>query len=335
MKTRAAMFAGVAVVGLFSAGAEPPPAPAKAPAVAPKPGKQDGARVDLRPKFEVGQVVRYSMKQTSDQVVPNAEDPKDPLRTRLEQTVGLKMTTKSIDKETGEATVELVYESVKAKLDSPVATVDFDSTRPAPAKPAGPRGAAPASEDPLDAIDNMVTDQFKKMVGTTMTMKIARDGRISSVTGGESLSPTLVPGAAQVWGDAMKQFGGLFGPISTNSTPGFDGTARVGDRWTHRDSVSVGPLGDLDMQTTYDLRSSTQGAAKVFFTGRVENKTSGGSPLVGVENAEHSGQYTWDTRLGQLSRCEMEQRVTLSGTLTNGKPSTATTAVVIERVAKK
>ena len=46
---------------------------------------------------------------------------------------------------TGESTIELVYESVKAKFESDLATVEFDSTKP-PAK-------APAkSTDPLDAI---------------------------------------------------------------------------------------------------------------------------------------------------------------------------------------
>ena len=315
-----------ACMSLSAVAAEPPPRVTDpVPVITPPPAARDG-RVDLRPKFEVGQVVRYTMKQVSDQVVPNQADPKDPNKTHLEQTVGLKMTTKALDSATGEATVEIVYETVKAKLDSPQAVVDFDSTRPAP-------GGVKKSEDPLDAIDEMVADQFRKLVGTTMTMKIARDGRINSVTGGESLSPTLIPGVAQVWGDAMRQLGGLFRPISTNSTQGFDGTARVGTRWTHSDSLSVGPLGGLDMITTYDLRSFDRASklAKVYFSGSAEKKSSGEPTLVGVDACRYTGQYAWDARLGQLVRCEMEHKTTMSGPLTQGKPATSISTLVLER----
>ena len=328
-----------ASVFAFAAAAEPPavkPVSPAEPSVRPaSPPATEAGRIDLRPRFELGKVVRYTMKQVSDQQVPNAEDPKDPHKTRLEQNIGLKMTTKAIDKETGEATVELVYESVKAKLDSPLSNVDFDSTKTAPAKTPGGKAPAPASSDPFDAVDNMVLEQFKKMVGTTMTMKVAKDGRITSVAGGESLAPAIpgLPGT----GDAMKNLGGLFGPITTNSSKGFDGFARIGERWTHKDGLSVEPLGELDLTTTYDLRSHAGNLAKVYFNGRVESRSNtAGSPVpVGVEGAEHKGLYSWDTRQGQLVHCEMEQKTTLSGTLTGGQPSIATTSLVFDRVDKK
>jgi hypothetical protein len=302
----------------------PKPKPEK-----PAPTKSDG-KIDLRPKFELGDVVRYSMRQTSDQVIPNQADPKDPNKTHQERTVGLKMSTKAVDKETGEATVEIVYETVKAKIDGPLGVVDFDSTKP-PAKGT----PAKKSDDPLDALNDAALESFKKTVGTTMTMKVAKDGRIVSITGGESLAPDIVPGVTQSWGDAMKNLGGLFGPINTKSSAGFDGTAKVGDRWTHTDGVTLGPLGGLDLLTTYELRSAQNNVAKVFFTGHAEKKSSGDQGLVAVDDCKYSGQYAWDTRRGQLASCEMEQSVTMSGSLTGGKPSTATTTLKLERVDKK
>lgn len=341
------LSAMVAVIAGFTwvVGGEPPPAApgpdggaGRGPVEIPKPARErpaqprGDARVDLRPRFELGETVRYVMRQVSDQVVPNQEDPKDPHKTRQEQTVGLKMTTKAVDKESGEATVEVVYESIKAKMDGPLGLIEFDST-----KPGGPGAGKPAkrSDDPLDAINAQIEESFKKMVGTTMTLKVAKDGRIVSVTGGESLVPTGVPGVAQAWGDAAKQLEGLFGPISSNSTKGFDGTARVGEKWTHRDSLSVGPLGGLEVATTYELRSHQGGVAKVYFNGRAEKRSSGEASLVSVDEAGYSGQYAWDTRRGQLLRCEMEQKTTLSGALTNGKPSTAVSTLVLERVEKR
>lgn len=344
-----AAFLTATFMGLSLAAAQAPPAPATPPApkdperkpekpekpAAPTPAR-DG-RVDLRPKFELGQVVRYTMKQTSDQQVPNAEDPKNPSRNKFDQSVGLKMTTKAIDKETGEATVEIVYESVKVVIDNPLVNASYDST-----KATQPKGKAPkpnAEPDPLD-IEGMVLDQYKKMVGTTMTMKQAKDGRIKSITGGASLVPSM-PGIDLGMGgsDPSKQFTDLFGPISTNSSTGFDGTAKVGDKWTHSDGVSAGPFGSLDLATTYTLRSHERDVAKVFFSGHAGSASSGGgggaAMPIGLQSADHTGQYAWDTRKGQLVRCEMEQKVTISGTLTGGKPSTATTTMVLERVDKK
>jgi len=312
--------------------AQPPAAPAKPepgsrPTEKPAPAAPATGRIDLRPRWELGQVVRYTMKQVSNQQTPNAEDPKNPHLIRQEETTGLKMTAKAVDAATGEATVEIVYETVKVKFESDLATVEFDSTRPPPKTPAKPA-------DPLDAIDGMIVDQFKQKVGTTITMKVAKDGRILSTSGGESLSPSIpgLPSAA----DAMKQLGGLIGPITTNSSAGFDGTAKVGDRWTHRDQLTAGPIGDLDLTTTYDLRSHGNDVAKVYFKGHAEGKNSTGQlQLASVDSADHSGMYSWDTRKGQLVRCEMEQKVAVSSALTGGKPATSTTTLVIERTDRK
>lgn len=312
------------------AGKGPVEIPRPRPAAPAHPQRE--GKVDLRPKYELGDVTRYTMKQVMDQVIPNQEDPKDPNKTHQERTVGLKMTTKAVDKETGEATVEIVYETVKAKIDGPLGVVDFDSTKPAPKGPPQKK-----SSDPLDALNDAALESFKKTVGAKMTMKVAKDGRITSITGGESLAPDIVPGVTAAWGDAMKQLGGLFGPISSNSTAGFDGTARVGERWTHRDSLTVGPLGGLDMTTTYDLRSAQGNIAKVYFNGHVEKKSSGdpASSLVGVDDASHNGMYSWDTKRGQLVRCEFEQKTTMSGSITGGIPSTSTSTMVLERTDKK
>jgi len=321
----------LAVSLMAAAALAQPAAPAPKPESKPQPAEQRppataAGRVDLRPRWELGQVVRYTMKQTSNQQSPNAEDPKNPTTVRFEETTGLKMTAKAVDTATGEATVEVLFESVKVKFESDLANVEFDSTKPPAKTPAKPA-------DPLDAIDSMIADQFKQKVGTTITIKVAKDGRILSTSGGETLSPAMpgLPSAA----DAMKQLGGLIGPITTNSSAGFDGTAKVGDRWTHRDQLTVGPIGGLDLTTTYDLRSHSNNLAKVYYKGHAEGKNSTGQPqLANVDSAEHSGIYSWDTRNGQLVRCEMEQKIAISSQLTGGKPATSTTTLVLERIGK-
>lgn len=312
-----------------------PAGPTKSPGQ-PRTSETAAARVDLRPRFEPGQIVRYVWVLRSEQALPTGEG--EAIKSTLMQEIGLKMVTRGVDAGSGEATVELVYERVKASIDSALGKIEFDSTAKRPAGPG--KGGGPAEPDPLDALDpeKLIADHFAGMVGTTLEMKVGRDGRIASVKGGGS----LVPKGLGIGGmDPSAALGGLFGPISTRSSTGFDGTARVGDRWTHTSTTSVGPLGGLDLQTNYELRSHSGGVAQVYFSGRAETASPGQSPAgapQGAVDTRQNGSYRWDTRLGQLAGAQFEQSASIAlpgpgnGQGSGGRPMTATTRVTIERV---
>jgi hypothetical protein len=336
MKTTPAAF-GLLLACTLTAGAlaaEPPP-PSKAPVKDTTPAKVEAGRIDLRPKFELGQVTRYVMKQRSTSSVPNAEDPKKPTEVKQTQDVGLKMSVKSVNKETGEATVEIVYETVKATIDSDAMKMDYDSTKPKPkappAKPADPNDlmAALGGLDP----EKLLMGHFEKMVGTTVTLTVDKSGRITKTTGGDTLAPTDLVSALGGSGGASpsETLQALFGPITSKGSA-FDGTAKVGDKWKSEDNVTLGMVGTLVMATDYELRSARGNTAEVGFRGRVEPKSQGESSLFQVNNGTYTGQYSWDTKLGQVASVTSDLKMSISSQFTGGQPTPSTSTLTFERV---
>jgi hypothetical protein len=236
------------------------------------------------------------------------------------QEIGFSLRVKSVDRDSGVAVVDMVYDRVKISLDGMGIKVKFDSTKPkAPAskQPATPASTvAPGGIPGLPAMpaldpEKLLEQHMAGMVGQTMTLTIDRSGKITSVSGGEKLDPTGILaalGGGGGGGGTPQQGGGLFGPIS--SSGGSDGFARVGETWTNVDRLSVGPLGDMDMRTTHRLRSARGGMAEVSFEGRVDGSTSSGKPVAAQrETASNKGTYTWDYARGQLASMRLEQRV--------------------------
>lgn len=303
----------------------------KAPAE--QPG--DKGTVDLRPRWERGQTIRYRMAQTSTSQVPDPQDPKNPTKITNKQDIQFSLRVKDINAETGVATVDMVYDSLKIKLDGSGIVIDFDSTKPQPTKPATP----PASTDPLDALkglelDKMINDQLRKMVGTTLTLTIDRSGQITSISGGSELDPTGMLGALGGQGagpaGAPQTGGSLFGPLPPANS-NYSGLVRVGQRWSHADELAVGPLGAMKMITEHTLRSASAGTAQVVFTGRIDPASAASNAQAQIKASSHSGRYTWDTAKGQLVSLNMDQKVVQQAPGQAGD-ATSTTSMTVERL---
>lgn len=303
----------------------------KAPAE--QPG--DKGTVDLRPRWERGQTIRYRMAQTSSSQVPDPQDPKNPTKITNKQDIQFSLRVKDINAETGVATVDMVYDSLKIKLDGSGIVIDFDSTKPQPTKPATP----PASTDPLVALkglelDKMINDQLRKMVGTTLTLTIDRSGQITSISGGSELDPTGMLGALGGQGagpaGAPQTGGSLFGPLPPANS-NYSGLVRVGQRWSHADELAVGPLGAMKMITEHTLRSASAGTAQVVFTGRIDPASAASNAQAQIKASSHSGRYTWDTAKGQLVSLNMDQKVVQQAPGQAGD-ATSTTSMTVERL---
>lgn len=303
----------------------------KAPAE--QPG--DKGTVDLRPRWERGQTIRYRMAQTSTSQVPDPQDPKNPTKITNKQDIQFSLRVKDINAETGVATVDMVYDSLKIKLDGSGIVIDFDSTKPQPTKPATP----PASTDPLVALkglelDKMINDQLRKMVGTTLTLTIDRSGQITSISGGSELDPTGMLGALGGQGagpaGAPQTGGSLFGPLPPANS-NYSGLVRVGQRWSHADELAVGPLGAMKMITEHTLRSASAGTAQVVFTGRIDPASAASNAQAQIKASSHSGRYTWDTAKGQLVSLNMDQKVVQQAPGQAGD-ATSTTSMTVERL---
>jgi hypothetical protein len=318
-----------------------------------EPAQPSAGDIDLRPKWERGQAIRYRMTQDSTSAMPDMADAKKTTSVRNRQTVDFTLRVKDVNKETGVATVDMVYDALKIKLDGAGFDIDFDSSKskpaatpkaPAPGK--GKPSANPADADPMETIKQLqeglagldpaklIGEQFQKMVGTTLTLTIDKSGVITNVAGGSELDPTGLlgqMGAAAPGSNAPQAGGGLFGPITT-ADGGYTGLVRVGQKWTHTDSMSVGPLGAMRMLTEHTLRSAGRGTAEVAFAGRIDPQSAAGNASAQLKSATQSGSYTWDTAKGQLLRMNMEQRVVQSQPGTNsGADATSSTTMTVER----
>jgi hypothetical protein len=288
------------------------PAPKSEPGKAPKPANEP-ASVDLRPKWEKGQRIGYVMtiKSESDAGGLALPDPtggpaKKPNPTTMDQEITLLLNVVESDAEKG-ATVELVYTKMKVKLKSDAMEMDFDSSKPA-------KAPAKKSNDPLDQMltGDAGEQALRDMIGEKMTMVVAPDGSIKSVTGGDKLAMGgligQLTGGAGAGAQNVAQ--GLIGPIVTKKSGG--GVVRVGERWTNADGMSVGPFGEIEMKTDHTVRSISNNMADVMFKGGIEPKSlSQTSSPMQLRDVNYTGRYLWDAARGQLAEMTSEQSSTI------------------------
>lgn len=324
---------------------QPPPSkdtPAKkdkAPAL-PEEGTR-GEKVDLRPRFEKGSEIRYSLKMNNESkgtitglpgmpampTLPDIDEkpakdgaakPDAAPSQQMEQQIDFVLRVKDTDPEKG-STVELVYERARIKMTTGDSTFESDSEKPAPK----------GRED-----EDILRPFVQGMVGTTITMEVDPSGNITKVSGGDNL---MFPGMMQKAGllNDPKTLGPLFGPLNTKKSG--SGLAAVGDKWSNIDNMELGPFGAMKMTTEHTLRSHKNAEAEVFFNGRTEPNTESGSPAAPLKLAHTSyrGKYTWDTRLGQLKAMENELEVTMEGPGAGGGTMTNKSFTRIERLPAK
>lgn len=278
--------------------------------------KGDAGLVDLRPKFERGATSRYIMQVDSKTKTKDPKDAKKTVDSSMSQAIGLKM--KVVDVKDGEATVELVYESMKISVKTADAEMNYDSeAKPKPGK----------KSDGLDDQD-LFAPIFKQIVGTTMTMTVDSNGNIKDIKGGDALNLLgSIPGGSPV---DPKSLGGLFGPISSSAAG--KGKYKVGEKWTNQDSLSVGPLGDFKMTTEHTLVSHRAGRADVTVAGKADAKSESDAAMspdkFKLKNATYRGKYTWDTSRGRLISMDLEQSTAIGGQL---DAQTTSTMKITER----
>lgn len=263
-----------------------------------RPGVRPGsAEVDLRPRFSKGQEVRLRMVLDSRQAGGEGEES----NMSIKQEIGLVLRCTEADPEKGYM-LDLVYESLKASIHTPVADVEFDSTKP------------PSPDDPYDAI-------LRPLVGWKQVVAMDRAGNISRVESGTS--PGNIAGALAGKFSAADVFRSIFGPITT--TKKGTGKAPVGEKWTTESSIE-GPGGTMRIEMTHTLTSHTGGRATINSTGRVTLEPSSGAPglpQARIGDSTITGRTVWDTEAGMLVESESRQRLVVQ-TRQDGKTETST-----------
>lgn len=265
--------------------------------------------IDLRPKWEKGQEIRYRMDQTSTQQTkspPGAgasmggESGGLDAAQSMVQAVDLRMKVIDADPEGG-AIVHLIYDRFKVSIDSPLNKGEFDSTSPKEKDTGNPLAA-----------------MLRPMVGATLVLTLDRDGNITQIEGGDNLIPGGLGGTPA---DALtnpKELKKTWAPLFT--TRRASGRATVGDKWTTTDSMDLSLIGSFLINTDNHLRSHKSGAALIDFKGTITpGPESAGALPIQIKDSKHEGTCTWDTQRGQLKDLSMTQTVNIEVELTGSK----------------
>jgi hypothetical protein len=258
--------------------------------------------VNLRPRFELGQEVRFEMdiKSNSSRRGPGmrgdqgmfGEGKKD-----IGMTVVLKCT--GVDPEEGYA-LDMTIEKFRFEGSLAGEHIRFDSTRP-------------DRNDPMSAL-------FESIVGTTLPVKMDLDGNISGVGGG--------PLAGMDGGSLLK---GAFGSLSTTSKG--RGEARVGEAWTNEDVIDGG-LGVIRLKTTNTLKSHARGVATIVSRGTFSLDPSSSKAGIRVREGDLSGQTQWDTETGMLESMDWRQKLTVERQGRGGEAPSVTSEDVTMKVQR-
>jgi hypothetical protein len=268
------------------------------------PGASD--RVDLRPRFRVGESMRYVMQIDSRNRLAPVTPSRDPAQDAdvsmdqgQSQRIGLKIDVTAAGEDG--ASLKVVFESIRLVMDMPGGKAVFDST-----SPSGGAGAGGAGSGAKAGVDKDMSELLGKlmgpMVGTTLDVRTDASGAITSVSGGDALTGagafaellkglTQGLGAGGAAGAGMPAIPGLpAGLPGLGSTPGLSpggnwltgssggpGLRRVGESWTFTDNLGATPAGPLMMVTTHTLRSHAGGVATVTFRGQAAGNASPGS----------------------------------------------------------
>lgn len=284
-------------------------------------GEAIGQEVDLRPRFEQGQVVRYMLEQNSTSKTIADRDKTKNTATQMDQTIWVSMRTMQVD-ESGVATVEVTYERVKLSIDSNDFKGSYDTAQPAtttpspsspatrsPATPSTPsRPATPPKQNPDDRENTeMLAMAIRPMLDAKLTLKIDAAGNILSASGGAEMSPISSPGLDGLKGLGSKSGAGLLGPIFTAKKS--SGRARIGESWTNEDTLDASALGSMKMRTTHTLRSASGGAANIEVVGLIDKTSENVYSPVQIKDTTFAGRYKWDTAKGQLESMDINQSV--------------------------
>lgn len=255
--------------------------------------------VDLRPKFEKGQVIRFKLEMSSGtrQTPVKGQQPARQPTPRPSQRqpsstpdtgatdmnsvveMGLKLKVADVSAESG-ATVDMTIDTLRVSIKGQGVTADYDSTKP-----------------PKPGADDMTASLFKSIVGTTMTLKVDHEGNITSVTGGEALAALGQMGGSSGGGGGGA--GQLFGSIF--SLHKVTGKAAVGESWENKDTIESPLLGRFKMITKHTLARLSGRDAYIDLHGRLESDSEapGQEPFT-IKSSRHDGQYVWDTGAGML-----------------------------------
>lgn len=251
--------------------------------------------IDLRPRFKLGQEIRFDIALSDREVTKPGEKPASkapasapkaaPKAATFTEEVGLRLKVSRIDPD-GSCTLDTTIESFKMRGNGPVGEIDFDSTR------------APKPGDPFEEV-------FRSITKVALKVQVDRDGEVRSITPQGDGAGASALGQAFTGGDMFRS---LVGPISSPRRGAT--SASVGETWTEESSMG-GSAGSWTLEVTKTLRSVQGSRATIDMKGRakLDPASIGAAPGANAQSdTVYEGQAIWDAELGMLERFESRLR---------------------------
>ena len=283
--------------------------------------EDSGDKIDLRPRFEKGQVIRFRMEldQKSKSLIPALDE--EPTESTSRQELGLVFKVKDV---TDDGTVlELTFSNVRMTKKTEEGTETFDS-----------------SQSPSKDKDSELAPSLRALSKASFTLHLDKDGNVTRIDGGDALMALEAfgtPGSASPGGlpalsggPTGAGFKDALGSIFNVRTG--TGLVSVGEEWTNTDTLDTGLLGKFTMTNKHKVRSHNGSEAKISFMGHIEpDSANGGLSLVKISDSSFVGDYTWNTREGMLRRMTMNQHVVLETAAAGGVKVTSDMKTTVTR----
>ncbi len=252
------------------------------------------AKTTLRWKFKPGDVLHYTMDQTT---VSTGQDPGGK---ELKQTIGLIMdmtwTVKSVDA-SGAASMTQTIDRVRTSAVSPYGKFSFDS------KEAGDAGSIAG---PL----------FKMLVGAEFTSKMTPLGEVADIKLSDKLLATLRGDNEPAGAQGQFSEAGLKNMLAQMVIPLPEGGVDPGETWTRKMAIPAGPDGQtrqIDQTFIYKgADPSSEGLVGIEFSTKFEPPKADPNVPVTFKKETAAGRFDFDNAAGRIARSNVAEVVEVS-----------------------
>ena len=248
----------------------------------------------LRWKFKEGDVLRYSLDQTTVSIG------QDPTGREIKQTIGLVMdmtwTIKSVDA-TGVASMTQTIDRVRTSASLPFGKFSFDSKE---------AGDASSVAGPL----------FKMLVGAEFSSRMTPRGEVNDIKLSDKLLATL-RGTNEPAG-AQGQFSeaGLKNMLAQLVIPMPEEAVDVGQTWRKSMAIPAGPEGQTrQIEQTFTYKgpgAASNSLVSIGFTTRFDPPKTDPNVPVTLKKEAATGRYDFDNASGRIVHSDVDENVELS-----------------------
>lgn len=256
-------------------------------------------------KLKAGESLHYQMKQsTKTQVkVPGqgAQGAGQDITTNVDQTMEMTWAVKSVDP-SGTAVMNQTIDSIRSKISSPFATVEYDSR---------------SGKEPEGPIAAGIVPMFKALVGKHFEFKLTPNGELRDVKVPEGLVQALKEAGPSAPAVGMFSEEGLRNMITESSLvlaakPGMPS-------WTRETKLPMPPVGSLRISKTYTLEPQKKnGLDVVSLKSDIALEPAADQPFtVKVRDQKGTGEFLFDNAKGRVTSSHVEQHIEMEMTVQN------------------